>query len=224
MLFFFFKQSFACSELTGNEYNPCQNGGTYYASLRGNICLCKWPYKGSYCEGLLILFLMNNFSKLFINFRFAFVIYIYIYIYCALSDKFLCYVKPCLNNGACKSDNLTHYSCECRMPYWGKRCERINYCLTDENPCNNGGTCIKVNDLYNCICPPGYAGIFCRTDYAASYRLYISIGTAVYLLVTTAIFCCVFIHCSKVYNNKFELLEIGLLSESVILNDVHLEK
>ncbi|KRY92959.1 Delta and Notch-like epidermal growth factor-related receptor [Trichinella pseudospiralis] len=169
-------------KLTDDEYNPCQNGGTYYASLRGNICLCKWPYKGSYCE-----------------------------------DKFLCYVKPCLNNGVCKSDNLTHYSCECRLPYWGKRCERMNYCLADNNPCNNGGTCIKIKDLYKCICLPGYAGLFCRADYAASYRLYIVVGIAAYLLVTTTIFCSVFSHCNKVYTGKFKLLEQGLLPEQTKL-------
>ncbi|KAL1243538.1 Neurogenic locus notch [Trichinella spiralis] len=161
-----------------SEYNPCQNGGTYYASLRGNICLCKSPYKGTYCK-----------------------------------DKFLCYEKPCLNNGVCKSDNLTHHSCECRLPYWGERCENVNYCLEGKNPCNNGGTCVKIENLYKCICPPGYAEPFCRTDYSASYRFHICIGIASYLLVTTVIFCCVFMHCNKVYSGKFKLLEQGLLSE-----------
>ncbi|KRX47992.1 Sushi, nidogen and EGF-like domain-containing protein 1 [Trichinella murrelli] len=166
-------------KLSSSEYNPCQNGGTYYASLRGNICLCKSPYKGPYCK-----------------------------------DKFLCYEKPCLNSGVCKSDNLTHHSCECRLPYWGERCENVNYCLEGKNPCNNGGTCVKIENLYKCICPPGYAEPFCRTDYSASYRFHICIGIASYLLVTTTIFCCVFMHFNKVYNGKFKLLEQGLLSEA----------
>ncbi|KRY23813.1 Neurogenic locus notch -like protein 3 [Trichinella patagoniensis] len=121
-------------KLSSSEYNPCQNGGTYYASLRGNICLCKSPYKGTYCKD-------------------------------------------------------------------------VNYCLEGKNPCNNGGTCVKIENLYKCICPPGYAEPFCRTDYSVSYRFHICIGIASYLLVTTTIFCCVFMHFNKVYSGKFKLLE-----------------
>ena len=37
----------------------------------------------------------------------------------------------------------------------------INEC--ESNPCENGGTCMNLEDGYSCACEPGFTGTVCQT-------------------------------------------------------------
>nr|XP_006820914.1 PREDICTED: sushi, von Willebrand factor type A, EGF and pentraxin domain-containing protein 1-like [Saccoglossus kowalevskii] len=46
-------------------------------------------------------------------------------------------------------------------------CAEIKECCS--NPCQNGGTCIDGTDRYDCICPVGYQGVNCESEYSVCY-------------------------------------------------------
>ena len=41
------------------------------------------------------------------------------------------------------------------------RCEEVNLCENIPSPCENGGTCIKKFNSFECRCPPGLGGNRC---------------------------------------------------------------
>lgn len=73
-----------------------------------------------------------------------------------------CSSSPCQNNGICELDHtvLEGYTCCCHNGrYYGKQCNRINYCYP--NLCKNGGRCeIESSNSrgYICNCTNRYYG------------------------------------------------------------------
>ncbi|XP_013870623.1 hyaluronan-binding protein 2 isoform X2 [Austrofundulus limnaeus] len=67
------------------------------------------------------------------------------------------------------------YECKCKRPFQPPDCKRFSVC--DPNPCKNGGRCIRDGNDFDCECPAGFRGRFCRVgpndcyvDDGESYR------------------------------------------------------
>ncbi|XP_041646252.1 neurogenic locus notch homolog protein 2-like isoform X2 [Cheilinus undulatus] len=68
-----------------------------------------------------------------------------------------------------------YYECKCRAPFQPPDCRTYSVC--EPNPCQNGGTCTRDGNNFDCQCPPGYRGRFCQVgpddcfvDDGESYR------------------------------------------------------
>nr|XP_046234032.1 hyaluronan-binding protein 2-like [Scatophagus argus] len=55
-----------------------------------------------------------------------------------------------------------YYECKCRPPYQGPDCKSLPSSPCEPSPCQNGGSCIKGNRRFRCVCPDGYTGKFCE--------------------------------------------------------------
>ncbi|XP_071747876.1 protein crumbs isoform X2 [Lepeophtheirus salmonis] len=72
----------------------------------------------------------------------------------------------CLNDGTC--DEVTN-TCVCASGYEGLNCATdINECSSDENICNQKGTCQNYNGGYRCICEEGWSGSNCESSLGCS--------------------------------------------------------
>uniref|UniRef100_A0A3B4VI55 trypsin n=1 Tax=Seriola dumerili TaxID=41447 RepID=A0A3B4VI55_SERDU len=60
-----------------------------------------------------------------------------------------------------------YYECKCKPPFQGPNCKSSSPC--EPNPCQNGGSCVKGNRRFRCVCPDGYTGIFCKTASSDCY-------------------------------------------------------
>ena len=79
-----------------------------------------------------------------------------------------CYSNPCLNNSTCISKPYEEAKCNCVAGYYGKRCENYhNPCLTSDQTCLNGGTCVpqgvNASDYY-CYCTTFFVGRQCELE------------------------------------------------------------
>ncbi|XP_078670492.1 uncharacterized protein LOC144910851 isoform X5 [Branchiostoma floridae x Branchiostoma belcheri] len=84
------------------------------------------------------------------------------------SDIDDCSPNPCDKNATC-TDNpapALDATCSCSTGYTGDGLVSGTGCsdICDPNPCQNGGTCTKRGNSYNCKCSPGYAGRNCEKD------------------------------------------------------------
>ncbi|KAA3675986.1 slit 2 [Paragonimus westermani] len=73
-----------------------------------------------------------------------------------------CLINPCSNAGRCLERGQLSYTCECKAPFHGSKCQlQENVCSV--NPCQNGGTCeiTLYTGSYKCICPKGFRGSTC---------------------------------------------------------------
>ncbi|XP_008428540.2 hyaluronan-binding protein 2 [Poecilia reticulata] len=67
------------------------------------------------------------------------------------------------------------YECKCKYPFQPPDCKRYSVC--ERNPCRNGGQCVRDGNDFDCQCPEGFSGRFCRVgpndcyvDDGESYR------------------------------------------------------
>uniref|UniRef100_A0A3B3VLV2 Protein jagged-2-like n=1 Tax=Poecilia latipinna TaxID=48699 RepID=A0A3B3VLV2_9TELE len=106
-----------------------------------------------------------------------------------LCDKDLNYCgtnQPCKNGGTCMNTEPDEYDCACLDGYSGKNCEIGEYVInsleaglviisvlyvyisdTDEcasAPCAHGGTCIDMENGFECLCPVQWTGKTCQID------------------------------------------------------------
>ena len=73
-----------------------------------------------------------------------------------------CVGVECENGGQCHNV-LNDYHCTCSDDYVGTHCE-MHVCDSDENPCQNGGTCTMQDGSglsVACLCPQEYIGENC---------------------------------------------------------------
>ncbi|XP_041468818.1 delta-like protein 1 [Lytechinus variegatus] len=72
-----------------------------------------------------------------------------------------CASSPCKNGGTCY-DLLNDYRCECAFGFGGPNC-RDHFTVCDgDNPCANGGTCLRdVMGGFMCECAEGWRGTTC---------------------------------------------------------------
>uniref|UniRef100_A0A667ZVR9 trypsin n=1 Tax=Myripristis murdjan TaxID=586833 RepID=A0A667ZVR9_9TELE len=77
--------------------------------------------------------------------------------------KNVCQDVKC-GRGDCVVDvkNSPFYSCKCNPPFQGADCKSLPSSPCEPNPCQNGGSCVKGNRRFRCVCPNEYAGRFCE--------------------------------------------------------------
>uniref|UniRef100_A0A8C6U631 trypsin n=1 Tax=Neogobius melanostomus TaxID=47308 RepID=A0A8C6U631_9GOBI len=68
-----------------------------------------------------------------------------------------------------------YYECKCKAPFLPPNC--VDYEVCEPNPCQNGGTCVRDGNDFDCTCSPGFTGRLCKvgpddcyTDDGESYR------------------------------------------------------
>ncbi|XP_038075882.1 delta-like protein C [Patiria miniata] len=77
--------------------------------------------------------------------------------------------QPCINGATCfdsAADSYFFY-CLCPYTYYGLKCQHRNSAC-DDNPCMFGGTCLVINERYECRCPSGIYGDHCQANGCAS--------------------------------------------------------
>ncbi|XP_032681239.1 sushi, von Willebrand factor type A, EGF and pentraxin domain-containing protein 1 isoform X1 [Odontomachus brunneus] len=82
-------------------------------------------------------------------------------------EKSDCANDTCPERAMCKDEpGLNNYTCLCRSGYAGSHCDTtINPCTGSDNPCNNGATCVALEQgRYKCKCPPGWEGQSCEIN------------------------------------------------------------
>ena len=68
-----------------------------------------------------------------------------------------CASSPCVN-GDC-NNGMNFYTCDCHVGWSGTNCDTA----CEENPCNNGGTCVQIDAAtLECQCPFPFNGTFCE--------------------------------------------------------------
>jgi hypothetical protein len=58
------------------------------------------------------------------------------------------------------------YECSCLPDYFGENCENESQNGCSPNPCLNGGTCNKLDEVggFDCVCPDGFTGSLCDVE------------------------------------------------------------
>ncbi|CAF1473617.1 unnamed protein product [Adineta ricciae] len=120
------------------------------------------------------------------------------------SGKF-CQIKhncSCSSDSLCLGKTLLNQSiCICPMNKFGPRCFLIDsICLKENNPCENNGQCIEINDdsffehKFQCICSKGYHGNRC--ELRDTYHLSISFHNDI------VVFQSIFIHFIEIIRKR----------------------
>ncbi|XP_018333054.1 sushi, von Willebrand factor type A, EGF and pentraxin domain-containing protein 1-like [Agrilus planipennis] len=168
-----------CEEVEERCNKTCYNNGTCFISEDGEeFCLCPPGFAGDACqlnfrycrEGLC----ENNASCVeeYQSFR------------CVCKDGFLgkrcnilpCDYRPCESNEICVNimevnANPLSYRCKCPVGYEGQNClGKKDYCL--DKPCQNGGTCVSLEESYHCICGKIFTGQWCEIQMESNYVMH----------------------------------------------------
>jgi hypothetical protein len=113
--------------------NPCQNGGTCYSNSDTYRCDCPELWTGPLCDSPVT------------------------------GPGDVCSPNPCYNEGICYPSGAS-FMCSCQAEFTGTLCETIetvtmpsvttpDVLMACENqPCQNGGTCVPVGASYSCFC------------------------------------------------------------------------
>ncbi|CAH1985833.1 unnamed protein product [Acanthoscelides obtectus] len=146
--------------------NPCYNGGTCSNEDKGFKCMCRYKFRGKYCEE------EDNCSRICSNNG-----------KCVKDDSGspICICAPgytgkacenkikhcktglCANNSTCVEEHDT-FKCMCVSGFVGRRC---NLLPCDFRPCGNKKRCINLigngssTHNYRCDCQEGYTGDDC---------------------------------------------------------------
>ncbi|CAF0971130.1 unnamed protein product [Adineta ricciae] len=149
----------------------CMSGGVCRTSGNIRYCECPATYTGRRCESLIGAGITTT---------------------TPVSPTLVpsvgnCSPSPCLNGGACFSDN-NYFICLCTSPWSGRICEEGEMVTTttvmtstttipsvsrdcQSNPCQNGGTCVPIGTSYSCFCGLDsiYTGKNCDSTAAMSF-------------------------------------------------------
>ncbi|XP_021251644.1 sushi, nidogen and EGF-like domain-containing protein 1 isoform X1 [Numida meleagris] len=151
------------------ETKVCQNGGTCQVANGTAVCMCQPGYAGGDCEtevnecesspclnGGHCVDLVDNYTCVclepFVGQR-------------CETDPSSCEDRSCRNRQTCNYIRPGRYICTCSPGYYGNNCQyggpRVpSACLS--NPCQNGGSCLELEQGYACDCLEGYAGQDCH--------------------------------------------------------------
>ncbi|KAL4229601.1 hypothetical protein ACF0H5_012639 [Mactra antiquata] len=156
------------TNITACDNNPCLNGGQCTShNITHYTCNCLGQYQGTRCE----IDVNNCLEDLCINngtcldqqgsYRCA----------CSSHSGFYgdkcekaqqpCLRFPCLNGGKCVEQSSYNRVCKCTSGFSGVNCE-INKNECDSNPCVNNAACVDGDNIFECICPYGYTGLYCH--------------------------------------------------------------
>lgn len=81
-----------------------------------------------------------------------------------------CNSGPCQNGAFC-SDSINSYTCLCTPGFEGENCDITIPDLCADNPCANGGTCLRSGVKrrnYTCTCLPNFTGRNCTVNIPSS--------------------------------------------------------
>ncbi|XP_071898411.1 sushi, nidogen and EGF-like domain-containing protein 1 isoform X4 [Anas platyrhynchos] len=151
------------------ETKVCQNGGTCQEANGTAACVCQPGYAGGDCEtevnecesspclnGGHCVDLVDNYTCVclepFVGQR-------------CETDPSSCEDRSCRNRQTCNYIRPGRYICTCSPGYYGNNCQyggpRVpGACLS--SPCQNGGSCLELEQGYACDCQEGYGGQDCR--------------------------------------------------------------
>ncbi|NWZ32523.1 SNED1 protein, partial [Asarcornis scutulata] len=151
------------------ETKVCHNGGTCQEANGTVACVCQPGYAGGDCEtevnecesspclnGGHCVDLVDNYTCVclepFVGQR-------------CETDPSSCEDRSCRNRQTCNYIRPGRYICTCSPGYYGNNCQyggpRVpGACLS--SPCQNGGSCLELEQGYACDCQEGYGGQDCR--------------------------------------------------------------
>ena len=117
---------------------------------------------------------------------FIFVIFTVLFLFPSLAQFDVCQQKPCLNGATCTVVG-NGFECTCKPGFMGTLCEgkrynvhvcsnagikiwitlnkilaNINECAS--NPCENGGICVDLANMFSCSCHAGFTGAACESN------------------------------------------------------------
>ncbi|KAJ8034337.1 Fibropellin-1 [Holothuria leucospilota] len=147
-----------CADMTANVIgsnscltNRCSNGGTCFNSYNSNsgsiifapqyTCVCAPGFAGQNCN------LPTAFNTQLDTCTTAGVV--------------------CLNGGTCRntfcsfSGDIGTY-CECRIGFYGERCQIVDVNPCQSNPCRNDGQCTPFKNYFDCQCLATFSGPTCE--------------------------------------------------------------
>ncbi|CAL4154580.1 unnamed protein product, partial [Meganyctiphanes norvegica] len=79
-----------------------------------------------------------------------------------------CYPEPCQNNATC-AITWNDYKCSCTFGFKGKNCSEREFCAIYS--CPEGGSCLNLDDGYECVANLTTNGVNSTTRYTSSFSI-----------------------------------------------------